>query len=253
MYMSTLIKENLKKGTIHFLLTLAMMFLFFDTSSVWASGRDVLNVDFENGSLNFLPRGGDENLLISDEDSHSGNYSLKTTGRNATWNGPALEIFQWITPGYEYEISVWVRLIEGEADDFMLSSQIGRYGSANYVNIAVLPVKKEDEWVQLKGRLEYPHNAPNFITVYVEHDDRTAEYYIDDLVITELGALSLPETQQLDVEQNTGMGAPLLTAESGSRFIWGILACAVAGVLCVIAVIMYYRKKYGDERHERKR
>jgi endo-1,4-beta-xylanase len=144
-----------------------------------------LLVDFEDGSAQgFAPRGGNEILQVTDEQAHGGKYSLKVSGRTAAWNGPSLRIENIVRPDGEYEVTAWVRAITPDSSNFRLSSQIGEGGAASYVNMSTAVVNVKDGWVKLAGKYRYP--GAGYLSVYVENDDASAEYYIDDVSVTEL-------------------------------------------------------------------
>jgi len=196
--------------------------------------REIISVDFEQGAFNFLSRGGDEELTVSDEEAHGGKYSLKTTNRTVSWHGPVLEIGQMIRPG-EYEISVWARLLKGTPGDFKLSSQVGRYGAASYINIDIVPVTQGDGWVQLKGTYQYPRYASDFVTVYIEHDDPEAEYYIDDLLITELSTINVQETALNGFIKNQNEGTV-------NWLMWVSIVIGLIGLAGIFITVITYRK-----------
>src|SRR5699024_10036469 len=72
-------------------------------------------IDFEDGDLNgFEARGDQEKLTVTDEANHSegGEYALKIEDREHDWNGPTLNVTPYVDIGQEYNVSVWVKLIE---------------------------------------------------------------------------------------------------------------------------------------------
>ncbi|MFA9379570.1 MAG: endo-1,4-beta-xylanase [Acetanaerobacterium sp.] len=155
--------------------------------NVYAQETPDLIMDFENGeSQGFLARGGNEILEVTEADAHSGNYSLKTTGRVASWNGPSIRIEEYIEQGCEYQVTAWVSAISPTSSSFRLSTQVGDGSAANYVNLASKTVTAAQGWVALTGRYRYTNTSSGFITIYIENDIEDAQFSIDDISITRL-------------------------------------------------------------------
>lgn len=149
-------------------------------------------ITFENEELNgFEGRGGNETLTVTDEANHTedGSYALKVEGREVEWNGPSLRIERYIDKYYEYNISVWVKLISPSISQIQLSTQIGDGDSASYNNLQGKTVSTEDGWVQLEGTYCYSSVGDEYVTIYVEStNNATASFYIDDISFEPTGS-----------------------------------------------------------------
>ncbi|WP_416150033.1 endo-1,4-beta-xylanase [Salipaludibacillus sp. HK11] len=154
-------------------------------------------IDFENGELNgFTGRNGDEELTVVDGENHTegGNHSLLIENRADTWHGPTLDVVDYVDQGTEYEVSVWVKMDEPSSAELSLSTQIGDGDGASYNNIANATATVTDEdWVELSGTYRYSSMGGGNLSVYVESDDETASFYIDDFsfVNTESAAIEI--------------------------------------------------------------
>src|SRR5258708_21616190 len=83
-------------------------------SALSADAQTVVSSDFEDGTTEgWLPR--DPAVLTNTtEAANTGTHSLRTTGRTAGFNGPALNLLGLLSPGTPYQVTVAVRLVSGE-------------------------------------------------------------------------------------------------------------------------------------------
>src|SRR5690606_7713860 len=137
-----------------------------------------------------------ESLTVTDETNHTegGKYALKVEGRSDTWHGPSLRVEKYIDLGYEYKISVWVKMIEPSTAELTLSTQVG---SDQYINLAK-QIVTSGEWVQLEGRYRYTNAGGEYITIYIESNNATASFYIDDVEFVPTGAGPVDIERDLD-------------------------------------------------------
>ncbi|WP_166240995.1 endo-1,4-beta-xylanase [Paenibacillus turpanensis] len=140
-------------------------------------------IDFEDQAFGgFTGRAGTETLTVTDEANHTdgGSYALKVEGRTNTWHGPALRVEKFVDKGHEYRISAWVKLISPASSQLQLSTQVGTT-SPSYNNITSKTVSTEDGWVLLEGTYRYNTISDEYLSIYVESNNSTASYYIDDI------------------------------------------------------------------------
>jgi endo-1,4-beta-xylanase len=141
-------------------------------------------IDFEDGELNgFEPRGGNEVLEVSSEENvtEGGQYSLHVSEREQNWNGPSLNVTDFIHLGQEYAVSAWVKLDAEAGTTVRLSTQVGDGSSASYHTIASQQVSPEDEWVLLEGVYRYSSLGGGYVSIYIEADNESSNFYIDDI------------------------------------------------------------------------
>ncbi|MCL1965023.1 MAG: endo-1,4-beta-xylanase [Firmicutes bacterium] len=175
---------NVNQGLI---LLLAALLVFGAPAAMAQAGQAMPAIDFEDGTpQGFAGRGGAEVLEVSGDRAHSGGYSLKTSGRQQGWNGPSLNVTEYITEGLEYQMTVWVHADTPDSSNFKLSTQIGQGDAASYVNVAAKVIRVSDGWVQMSGKHRYANTPSGYVTVYVENDDPAASFYIDDLEVVEV-------------------------------------------------------------------
>ena len=195
-----------------------------------------LFIDFEDGmATGFEARGSDAEreagtgiLTVTDEAAHGGSYSLLTTDRKQNWNGPAINVAPYITAGESYDISVWVLPKSPDSSTFILSTQIGDGLSAQYVNLQSKNISTAQGWTEMTAT--YTYGEGDFITVYVENSDASAEFYIDDFsfapaTITEQDPSSEPITSNMRGEyegfdfefwSQTGSGGSMILYGGGT-------------------------------------
>lgn len=153
-------------------------FAFAQPAAAQDDGTVVYSSDFEDGTVgDWSPRGP---VTLAVEDG-----SLLTTGRESDWNGPALDITDYIAPGGLYEISVSVRFADG-SDGEQLTTTVQRTdaGGDSYDSV-VYQAAVGTDWTVLSGEYSIT-SAADALTFYVESPTVDASYLIDDFTITEL-------------------------------------------------------------------
>lgn len=160
-----------------------------------SAAAQVVSHGFEDGTTQgWVPRGS-VTVASSTDVARTGTHSLKTTGRTANWNGPALDLRSRLTANTTYQISGWVRLTAGQSPS-NLKFTIERRptgGSTSYEQVNAAVAASDSGWVQLQGNYSFTSTANDTLTLYLESDDPAAEYYLDDFTITALSAPGCPE------------------------------------------------------------
>jgi GH35 family endo-1,4-beta-xylanase len=135
------------------------------------------------------PRGG-VTLTAANVDSHTGAYSLLTTGRTATWQGPAINAAGWLCSGGRYNVSVWVKLAPGQPDtQIRVSIQRGLGSDTSYITVIGNTWVTANAWVHLTGNYDFGLTYTS-LSLYVESNNNpTASFYIDDFDLTPTGLL----------------------------------------------------------------
>lgn len=155
----------------------------------------LISNDFDDGTTQGWVARGPVTLAASTEVAHSGPGSLKTTGRTATWNGPALDLRTRLAPNATYQISGWVRLVAGQPAS-SLKFTVERTpagGSTEYTQVNAAQTVTDAAWVLLQGNYTLPAGDSSAVTLYLESSDATSAYHLDSFTITALAAASCPE------------------------------------------------------------
>ncbi|MCA0757290.1 endo-1,4-beta-xylanase [Paenibacillus sp. N4] len=164
--------------------------------------NSVLNVTFEDQTANgFGRRGSTETLTVSNEANHtaSGAYALKVENRSANWHGPFVRIDNLVDVNTYYEISAWVKLISPASATLKLSTQIANDGTARYPDINSKTINANDGWVQLHGTYIYTDKGNDYVTLFIQTNDATSSFYIDDISIVNKGKLEI-ETDLIGIK-----------------------------------------------------
>ena len=182
------------------ILTVIFMILgIFSNVSIKAFAESTENLigngSFEDGQQGkWYPRGGEAlKLQVTNETKASdGDYSLKITGRNQNWNGPAYSVKDVLEKGRTYNISVKVKAVAGQkvlgkAEVVTLSMEKRIDDASGYTNVSSATSINEDAWTTVGGNytLDYSGNL-TLLDIYVESSTVDLEFYIDDLVITDI-------------------------------------------------------------------
>lgn len=169
-------------------------------------------------------------LSNTTEAAHAGTHSLKTTGRTATWNGPALDLRTKLSANVTYQITGWVRLVAGEAPS-NLKFTVQRAptgGSDTFSQVNAATPVTDSAWVKLQGNYSFDTASNTTLVLYLESDSPTSSYLLDDFTITQLtaaGCAEPPEQSGLysDFETGTaqgwtGRGSALVAATTADKF-----------------------------------
>lgn len=163
------------------------------------------NAGFEQTDrLDWTARGS-EKLTLSDTEAYNGTYSLKTTNRSTTWEGPSIDLTNVLEKGKRYYFSVQIKYTDGPASrsfNLQFQNQIG--GEASYPGVGQTTATK-DKWATLEGEYTIPDNKDlTQYKLYIEvpwkpdnevTSDDTIDFYIDHIIVSEVA----PLTYQTDI------------------------------------------------------
>jgi endo-1,4-beta-xylanase len=139
----------------------------------------------QDGSDRNWTRLGTAVLANVTEEAHGGTRSLRTTGRTAVWQGPALNILGKMTSGFRYRATVWAKLAAGEPDTNLRVTVERRLAGATFFH-TVIPntLVSAGQWVRMSALFTMPGDA-DFLSVKVETATAaTASFSIDDLALS---------------------------------------------------------------------
>ena len=154
------------------------------TVAAGAATAQVVSHSFEDGSLQgWYPRGSMQ-LTNTTEAARTGDHSLKVTGRTQSWQGPGLDLRTVLQPSTEYQISGWVRLVDGQPSspvNFTLENVPNSGNQYPWVGNATVT---STAWSQLQGTFTTGAVPYTTLQLYVESSNATLEFYLDDVTIT---------------------------------------------------------------------
>ncbi|WP_310549717.1 endo-1,4-beta-xylanase [Paenibacillus glufosinatiresistens] len=157
-----------------------------------ASAASVVIADygFENNTAQGWSQMGSGSLAAVSQDvyaSHGGSYSLLTSGRTAAWNAPSLNVTPLLKAGGVYSISAYVRAaLPADAGKLKITVKRTADGSDHYDQVTDAASVAGSGWVKLEG--SYTYSAASSLLLYIESDQASAPYLIDDVRIEETAA-----------------------------------------------------------------
>lgn len=144
------------------------------------------NGDFEAGLGSWQNR-GDATITLETTEVHAGDNSALVSGRTATWQGIQQDVQGLFTAGETYNVSAWVKLADDSSTvtpGIKLTLQI-EHATTDYLELTPVTTVNAGEWVKLSGTYEHTiATEESAALLYVEGDDVTVDFYVDDLSVT---------------------------------------------------------------------
>jgi endo-1,4-beta-xylanase len=144
---------------------------------------------FEGTVEGWATRGGNGAVIVSKEAAHSGSSSLKMTGRSVDWHCPRIELTKVMERGAKYHIEAWGRLPAGQKDAPLYLNMLTRFPTKDAEDIISGEVAiSASKWTKLEGDYVWDPNAAGSFIYVMYKGSPTADFYIDDVVITKTAA-----------------------------------------------------------------
>ncbi len=162
---------------------------------------DGLYYDFEDGTHDFIARGGVEKFEIKNGGAEDGKKYLHTSKRNANWNGPSIDLSEYNLAG----TTIWVSFTAAHQGDknkeIICTVEELAYGgqkgkNETYANIGKTKSLAPDEWGKFTGKITLKANT-EFAVLYFETSG-TEDIMIDNVMIT------AKDPSTLEVDKETG-------------------------------------------------
>ena len=123
-------------------------------------------------------------VAVTNADAHAGTHSLLTTGRQAAFDGAAINAAGKLFNGSRYRVSVWAKLAPGEPTRSCASACSGRSGRRTTFHTVIgNTTVTAGDWVRLRTTYDFVFSYQS-LTLYVESASGTASFYIDDFDLT---------------------------------------------------------------------
>ncbi|MFW5996302.1 MAG: endo-1,4-beta-xylanase [Halanaerobiaceae bacterium] len=166
------------------IIVLAALTLILTVTFAVTGSAAVVEFDFEDGETGEWQPRGEVELEAVEGVAYEGDYSLLTTGRSEDWNGPSVQIGDYVEDDEEYTFSARVKLVDGQPDSEVIMTAERDDGSdTGWDRIAGPEAISEGEWIELSGEYTIPPEQ-EYITIYIESPDTELEYYVDNVTIT---------------------------------------------------------------------
>ena len=163
-------------------LVLFVMAIFMLQAGKAAAQNLVTNPGFETGDTTGWFPFGSPTLIVETSQVHSNTYACLVTNRTATYMGIAQSFVGDLSVGQTYDVSAWVRLVNGGSQTMHLTMQKIDGSGTSYEQIASGSVSAGG-WTQLSGQYTYnPSGTVTNLNFYAEvTSSATNAYYIDDV------------------------------------------------------------------------
>ncbi|MNM16229.1 Endo-1,4-beta-xylanase A precursor [compost metagenome] len=151
------------------------------------SSTVIASYDFEDGTVQgWRPNGSGKTEAVASSvySTHSGGYSLLASGRTASWNGPSVDVSGTLQKDGVYQIAAYVKAVSAaDAGNIKLTVKRTAGGADHYEQVSAAVPADDSAWVKLEGSYTYTEDSTSLM-LYIESDNATASYVIDDISIT---------------------------------------------------------------------
>lgn len=154
-----------------------------------ASLVSVVNSTFESDDTTSWWGTGSAQIQKVTTGAQAGASCLEVTGRTAGYMGPQTDLTGKIEGGKTYTTSVWVKFngTDGETKKFKVTLDSMIDGTQGYNQMTEQVDVPANTWTQITGTLALSGTVTK-AKPYVECDDATTDFYIDDFNITTQGS-----------------------------------------------------------------
>ncbi|PWW06249.1 GH35 family endo-1,4-beta-xylanase [Paenibacillus cellulosilyticus] len=201
----------------------ALVMTMFGAAPKQAKAETVsLSFDFEDGTTQGWTARGDT-LTVESDTGYSGTHALKSSARQATWNGPGYSLLSQLQPGAVYQIEAYIKLPDGTADT-TANMTVGRKAAGetatNFDSVAYGKPVTAGDWTKLSGSYTYTGDV-TALQLYFELATLDS-FYVDHITITQTSAEDTGGSNTVpDEEEWTGPTSLSTDFEDGTLQDWG--------------------------------
>ncbi|MDR2599343.1 MAG: endo-1,4-beta-xylanase [Oscillospiraceae bacterium] len=179
-------KRRLLTLTVAIFMILALVPIFTMVSAETEKITEVF-INFEDGTTGGF-QGESVKITHTDEESHSGNYSLFISNKNNYWDGAWVQVAQFIRPDTWYRATFWIKMKTPEPADItivlIMPGQEYYVGMLQYsIEDKQRTISSSDGWMRISAGLYMDSTIYDLsdvkLLVYTENE--SDEYYIDDV------------------------------------------------------------------------
>jgi glucuronoarabinoxylan endo-1,4-beta-xylanase len=154
-------------------------------AGIAAAQNLVTNPSFETGNTSGWFGFGSPILIAETNQVHSGAYACLVTNRTASYMGIAQSLQGVLQSGQTYDISAWVKLVNGSNQTMQLTLQQEDGSGINYFDVSDVAVTTNG-WSQLAGQFTFNYSGSlTSLVLYAEMPNSASlAYYIDDVSVT---------------------------------------------------------------------
>lgn len=141
-----------------------------------------LEADFEDDYQPFTMRSGKE-IGLTTEGSDP-NHVLLIAGRDATWDGPSVDVTDWLQPSKEYTFCAYVKQKENMDHKVNLSIEVQRDGEVSYLGLKDGIVLPSSVWKKIKINFTAPKAGADCLKIYMQSgEEATFDFMMDEISI----------------------------------------------------------------------
>ncbi len=178
-----------------------LSFLTCGAYTISADNEDSVQLfDFEGNSAQGWYAFGTGNVSASNEVAFSGEYSLKTTNRGDSWNGPVYNINAFLTAGQQYSVSIHVFNASDTEDAYSATLKTVSSDDNEKYTFVSRTSCPPNQWNTITGEFSFEENL-NSALLYIESQS-TGDFYIDDVSFEPLLSEDSQENPQNDLIQD---------------------------------------------------
>ena len=151
-----------------------------------SASAQVFTADFEDQTTDGFFPFGNPTVAVSNAQANTGSFSLLTTNRTQTFEGPGVNLLGTLTPGQPYLIKVAARLDQSQnpSANLQLTVMSVANGSQAFTAVGTGTVNTSG-WTTIQGVYTPPASGLTTLIAYVEApSDATASYYIDTFSVS---------------------------------------------------------------------
>ncbi|MBO5163985.1 MAG: carbohydrate binding domain-containing protein [Ruminococcus sp.] len=164
---------------------------FFISPAISASAESsvIVSCDFDDKELGKWATFGGGSIALDTSAAHSGDTSVKITGRKNSYEGPSLNCDDIFNAAETYDFDGWV-YHEGDSAKTIswTVKYIDSYGNEAFTQIASADVEP-GVWTELTSSLAISEDAVSYL-IYFECSDAALDFFIDDVTISGNAAVS---------------------------------------------------------------
>jgi endo-1,4-beta-xylanase len=146
----------------------------------------VVSTDFEDGTTDGWFPFGNPTVAASNAQANTGSFSLLTTNRTQSFEGPGINLTQALTAGQSYVFRLAARIAQSQTGSASLQMTMLSVvnGVTGYTGVASATATTGG-WTILQGTYTPPSSGVSQLILYVEApSDSTASYYIDSFSVS---------------------------------------------------------------------
>jgi len=144
-----------------------------------------LTYNFDDNSTSGWQARGSSKISASNEQAHSGEYSMLVSDRTQNWEGPETNVTSKVINAQNYYVSAWV-YVDSDSDQ-TIKITANRLDSASdeaWTTVAQNEAVKSRTWTKLEGMYNLNHEGDlEKLVFYFESPATDFNFYIDDVKI----------------------------------------------------------------------